>query len=230
MLAGREQHEGLGQGCVLITTTWCLRFRAPPPHVTRRSRLNSNSLIFIHVPLHILQLYDTNTAHADHGYFAHTRLVVSTLPSQRVQSLAISAAIYHSFKHTGRTSQEISGRVEFGKPACIQDQNLVRVHDAVQAMRDGENGAALELRSKGMLNDGVCLMIFEGKRWLFWSSALLFFYIPSDAVASSRMRILLRRTSARANATTCRWPTEKLSPALLTPVSSEIRSSSGNSS
>ena len=90
--------------------------------------------------------------------------LVSTLPSQRVQSLAISAAIYHSFKHTGRTSQEISGRVEFDKPACVQDQNLVRVHDAVQAMCDGQNGAALELRSKGMLNEGVCLMVFEEKK------------------------------------------------------------------
>jgi hypothetical protein len=92
--------------------------------------------------------------------------MVSTLPSrsQRVQSLAISAAIYHSFKRTGRTSQEISGRVEFDKPACIQDQNLVRVHDAMQAMSDSENGAALELRSKGMLNEGVCLMVFGVKR------------------------------------------------------------------
>lgn len=130
-------------------------------------RAQFHSLIFIHVPLHILQLHDTNTAHADHGYFVSMRSVldwvVSTLPSQRVQSLAISAAIYHIFKHTRRTSQEISGRVELDKPACIQDQNLVRVHDAVQAMRDGENGAALELRSKGMLNEGVCLMIFEEK-------------------------------------------------------------------
>lgn len=51
-----------------------------------------------------------------------------------------------------------------------------------------------------------------------------------DAVASSRMRIRLRRTSALASAIICRWPREKFPPKLLTMVSKDTLSSSGKSS
>lgn len=53
---------------------------------------------------------------------------------------------------------------------------------------------------------------------------------PIEAVASSRMRIRLRRTSARASAIICRCPSEKLPPELLTVVSKDTLSSSAKSS